>query len=506
MEQLERALADLEANNYGSAIRTLELITGRDPTNSRAYKHLSRAYFASGDLNKAVEASERYTALEPSDANGHYNVGVIFARLGRPGAAGLALKAALDVDPAHAKARRALHKVHQSEPIDAAPAARPAAKPAEGDRESSPWPARIAAIGTLVAAVAIIAALFLPGGPANPGKAETTTEESPHETMTPPAGTPSATDANFVQQPQYIPQTQAQTPPTQTPPAPEPDPQPQTPGTVVPPAPSPQDEQMRRVYEHNQRLLQQQIQQMYAQYQAQQEQLAAERSARTNAEARAAKAGSQQTQGSGPSATQPGQGQQPSPQPQTQAPPQPKPGLQQQTPKTLRQTPQQNTQPAELPPLLTPQEANQVVKNLDGIEREQLRQGIFYSANALRASYLQDPEVWGFVCDSLPLMVASTSPSLGAFELTDIITRARSGAEAADMLERYTYDIPSVLPGPVQRQIAAALANARTPEQAWQQTDGVLRQSGVSTTQATAQYLERTLIQAQQRQARQQTQ
>jgi hypothetical protein len=34
MEPLERAIAELQEQNYGSAIRTLEMLTGRDPSNS----------------------------------------------------------------------------------------------------------------------------------------------------------------------------------------------------------------------------------------------------------------------------------------------------------------------------------------------------------------------------------------------------------------------------------------------------------------------------------------
>jgi tetratricopeptide (TPR) repeat protein len=95
MEPLERAVTEIRDKNYGSAIRLLEMLTGRDPSNADAFKHLSQAYYQTGEVEKAAEAGQRYAALRPTDATGHHNLGVLLARLGQTEAAERAFRAAL---------------------------------------------------------------------------------------------------------------------------------------------------------------------------------------------------------------------------------------------------------------------------------------------------------------------------------------------------------------------------------------------------------------------------
>jgi tetratricopeptide (TPR) repeat protein len=172
MDPLERAVQELSEQNYGSAIRSLEMLTAQDPTHADAYRHLSQAYFRTGDKAKAAEAAQRYAALRPTDASGHYNAGVLMLQLGQNEAAVRALRAALAADPGHAKARRALAKAEGLDeetgaPVLAAPAAVPAG-PAEVERRKMPWQAKVAAALTVAAAVAIILALFLPDATLDP--------------------------------------------------------------------------------------------------------------------------------------------------------------------------------------------------------------------------------------------------------------------------------------------------------------------------------------------------
>ncbi len=234
MEQLDRAISEFKEQNYGSAIRSLELITARDPETADAWKYLARAYHATGRAEQSAEAAQRYATLRPDDPAGHYNAGVVLAQLGRGAEAQQSLQAALQVDPTHAKARRALHKLtEQSEP--AAPAARPAAS-GPGPRRASdkdargpvPLPAKIAAGMTVVASLAIIAWLFLPGGPANPGPSTADPQDTPEGISTPPPQTPSATTPDTTRQPEVVTTPQVQPDPAvQTPataPVPEPDP------------------------------------------------------------------------------------------------------------------------------------------------------------------------------------------------------------------------------------------------------------------------------------------
>ncbi len=215
MEPLERAVAELQEQNYGSAIRTLEMLTARDPSNAEAYKHLAQAYFRTGQREQAAEAAQRYAALKPTDPQGHYNAGVILVQLGQAAAAERAFRAAISADPGYAKAHEALAKLAPSaeatapliappgqsafSPTAAAPpaaalagagAAVPAVAAAAATRGPMPLQAKIAAAGTVVASVAILLWLFLPGGPANRGRPKVAPTPSPSGITTPPPTQP----------------------------------------------------------------------------------------------------------------------------------------------------------------------------------------------------------------------------------------------------------------------------------------------------------------------------
>ena len=245
MEQLERAIAELNENNYGSAIRMLEMLTAREPTNAEAHKHLSRAYHATGEREKAAEAAQRYAGLRPTDASGHYNAGLLLAQLGQTAAAEAAFRAALSADPGHAKARRALYKVSGETVV--APAGPSAAAPASGVAEAAPgakapeakgrmpWQAKLAAALTVVASIAILLWLFLPGGPANPGPPTQAPEPSPNPVTVPPPTQSTAPDPRTAEQPQPSPTPEVQ--PSPQPDTPEPAPTPRE--QPIQPMPSP---------------------------------------------------------------------------------------------------------------------------------------------------------------------------------------------------------------------------------------------------------------------------
>jgi tetratricopeptide (TPR) repeat protein len=190
MELLDRAIAELSERNYGSAIRSLEMLTGTDPMNAEAWKHLARAYHGVGDRAKAADAAQRYAALRPGDAGGHYNAGVLLAQFGQREAAERAFRAALTADPGHAKARQALHKLTE-EGLPEAPA-RPAAPARGGERRGTPWQGKVAAALTVVAALAILLWLFLTGGRARPGAPTQNPQPSPNPITTPSPDQPTA--------------------------------------------------------------------------------------------------------------------------------------------------------------------------------------------------------------------------------------------------------------------------------------------------------------------------
>ncbi|MBM3472105.1 MAG: tetratricopeptide repeat protein [Armatimonadetes bacterium] len=243
MDPLESAVKELGERNYGSAVRTLEMLTARDPSNADAWKHLSRAYHETGQREQAAEAAQRYAALRPTDASGHYNAGVLLAGLGQTDAALRALRAALAADPGHAKARRALAKlegvdVETGEPVAAPPAAVPA-RPPEDVRRKMPWQAKVAAVLSVIAALAIIAALFLKSGRALPGAPTQNPQPSPSPITTPSPDQPTADQPNTEQTPTPNPQAQLQPNPDGSTPLPTPQDQPQLPDANQPSAQSP---------------------------------------------------------------------------------------------------------------------------------------------------------------------------------------------------------------------------------------------------------------------------
>lgn len=282
MEPLERAVTEIRDKNFGSAIRLLEMLTGRDPSNADAFKHLSQAYYQSGELEKAAEAAQRYAALRPTDASGHHNAGVLLAQLGQTSAAERAFRAALSADPAHAKARRALYKLTGEGDAAAgampaaaasAVAAAPAAGAAEQKRRGMPWQAKAAAALTVVASIAILLWLFLPGGPANPGRPSQAPEPSPNPVTVPPPTQPTAPNPRTAEQPQPSPTPQVQpspqpetTAPAPTPreqptqPMPVPQPSQPAPGASSAPRPLFTPEQARRVAENMDAAEKQQLQ------------------------------------------------------------------------------------------------------------------------------------------------------------------------------------------------------------------------------------------------------
>jgi hypothetical protein len=233
MDPLERAVHELNEQNYGSAIRTLEMLTARDPSNADAWKHLTQGYFRAGQREQAAEAAQRYAALRPTDAAGHYNAGMLLSQLGQTDAAVRALRAALAADPGHAKARRALAKLEGVDEETGAPAApAPAvapARPPENVRRKMPWQAKVAAALTVVAALAILAALLLKGGRALPGAPTQNPQPSPNAITTPPPNQPSATQPNLEETPTPTNQPQVQPLPNGTVPAPSPRPNPNQP-------------------------------------------------------------------------------------------------------------------------------------------------------------------------------------------------------------------------------------------------------------------------------------
>jgi hypothetical protein len=446
--------------------------------NAEAWKHLARAYHGVGDKAKAADAAQRYAALKPADAGGHYNAGVLLAQFGQREAAERAFRAALAVDPGHAKARQALYKLTEEAPA----AARPTAPAAARERRGMPWQAKVAAALTLLACLAIVIALFLPGGPANRGPKKHAPEPSPSAVTTPPADQPNADTASIERAPQPTDQAQVQ-PQTQGPPRlAEPPKAPQT-QTLAPPTGDTRarDQQIQQ--------LQSQLRQLHAMYQAQ---------PREGASAKSGVAGT--SQGPGGQATPAGGPAGPSEAPSKTEPTAPKPpqGLPAST-AAPAPAPAAAPAPQARPPLFTPDRARRIADDIDRIETYQARQGIWYLAWCLANDRnLQREDMWEFEREMIVLLVAETSPSAGTLDLADIVQTSGTCGEAAYRISQRAYDLESVLPEAVKRQIANSLATSVSAGEAWRQVDAALRAGGTGTTEYTAEQLRQTLVKAEQ--------
>jgi hypothetical protein len=136
---------------------------------------------------------------------------------------------------------------------------------------------------------------------------------------------------------------------------------------------------------------------------------------------------------------------------------------------------------------------------MDRIETYQARQGIWYLAWCLANDpNLQDQDVWEFVRETIALTVGATSPSSGTLDIAGIVQASATCGEAAYRISQRAYDLQSVLPEPVKRQIAQSLATSTSAWDAWRQVDAALRAGGTGTTEHTAEQLRRTLVRAEQ--------
>jgi tetratricopeptide (TPR) repeat protein len=478
MEQLDRAVAELEGRNFGSAVRSLELLTAQDPMNPEAWKHLARAYHGAGEKQQAADAAVRYTALRPTDAGGHYTAGRLLWQVGQRDAAERALRAALAADPGHAKAREALYKLTE-EPAPATPAR--AAKPAAPEKRAAPWQGKAAAALTVLASLAIVAWLFMPGGPANRGPKSRNPQDSPAAITTPPPTDPNANDPSIEQLPQPTnPQLQPGTgelltpSPTERPPI-QPMPEAKQPDQATPAA----QQVWRQLWQRPQAQNSQEQQYSHPGLPIPLDQLAA-----------AAKAGPGQTAPEGgPAGTQAG------PAPTEQGPAGPARGTQPARP--AQPQPQAQGQPAPQPqqpqPLFTPADAQRVAETIDQAERAEIEGALGYLAEWLRRDpACNDEDFWPILQTALATTGPSMAPeglSFGSAEVMSLIVNAPSAQQAARDLEFHSRNLRGVLPQNVKLQIAQVLASATSAEEAYVYVDTILRQNNTAVSNYATQVL-----------------
>lgn len=110
-ELLQRGHALLAARHYAQAAVVLERADRLEPRRASILEALGRAYFNSGQHERARIAFEELLDLDPSAHYGHYALGQSLKRLGRPQEAGTHLRLAVALDPNSTLYRAALARL-----------------------------------------------------------------------------------------------------------------------------------------------------------------------------------------------------------------------------------------------------------------------------------------------------------------------------------------------------------------------------------------------------------
>lgn len=99
-ELLQRGQALLARRHHAQAAVVLARAARLEPGRGSILEPLGRAYFMSGQVERAVETFEELLVVDPSSHYGHYALGRTLVRLGRPdeGRTHLRLAAALAPD------------------------------------------------------------------------------------------------------------------------------------------------------------------------------------------------------------------------------------------------------------------------------------------------------------------------------------------------------------------------------------------------------------------------
>lgn len=96
------------AEDYETAIESLETATLADRDDFRAFTYLGAAYAQVGRYNSAIGAFKHASALKPDVAKVHYNLAQAYEAAGVPAEAWFSYKKALEIDPYYQPAKTAL--------------------------------------------------------------------------------------------------------------------------------------------------------------------------------------------------------------------------------------------------------------------------------------------------------------------------------------------------------------------------------------------------------------
>lgn len=110
-ELLQRGHELMRAHHNAQAAVVLERAARAEPNKGSILEALARAYFNSGQHDRAAEAFEALLEVDPSAHYGHLGLGMSLERLGRLAEARTHLRLAVAMNPNSATYRRALERV-----------------------------------------------------------------------------------------------------------------------------------------------------------------------------------------------------------------------------------------------------------------------------------------------------------------------------------------------------------------------------------------------------------
>ena len=107
----QRGQALLERRHFAQAAIVLERADRLEPAKGSIVEALGRAYFNSGQAERAAAAFEALLELDPSSHYGHFALGQSLKRLGRRAEAGTHLRLAVALSPGTSLYRDALDRL-----------------------------------------------------------------------------------------------------------------------------------------------------------------------------------------------------------------------------------------------------------------------------------------------------------------------------------------------------------------------------------------------------------
>ena len=110
-ELLQRGQALLARRHHAQAAVVLARADALEPRHGSILEPLGRAYFMSGQLERAAETFEALLGVDPSSHYAHYALGRALIRLGRPAAGQTHLRLAVALAPSSRLYRGGLNRL-----------------------------------------------------------------------------------------------------------------------------------------------------------------------------------------------------------------------------------------------------------------------------------------------------------------------------------------------------------------------------------------------------------